>query len=383
MLDVFLSELHLTVKKYPKLLIHLFIAFTIAICLEHNGLNIPQAVITALHGKPESQVILFTSLILMFLFAIIHLALVSRLVSVFRDSMRKALKELSTRDISSIIEYLKSHCFSSDLLSQTSTKGKLRIAGFSIAFLFSYHLMMLHLVYFLDSLYNILFSNSLITVLSSEPVYLYFLITLFLGASSIAYYIIVSERELSGEDSVRGEPLARWAEYLVQKYTIDNCVASTMEWKEFLLRFIVIALSPILPGGVRFVNLIPVFATVNYNIVKERLEATLKGEARYKLEGKSLDECVRRQLTEKDFTNLLKHICLAQIYDKHDDKKEIIGVMIFFRTRVTSIIKPILRPLSDYKAIISTSPEEDYLLVYILGLDPSVVEFYVWLTTGL
>lgn len=88
-------------------------------------------------------------------------------------------------------------------------------------------------------------------------------------------------------------------------------------------------------------------------------------------------------MTEKDFTNILDNICLAQIYEKHGEKRKIIGIMIFFRTKITSIIKPILRPLRDHKAIVSTSLEEDYLALQILGLEPSITEFYAWLTTGL
>jgi hypothetical protein len=209
LLDLFLSELHLTAKKYPKMLVHLTLALMTAVILEDIGFNIPQTLTNLLPKGSSLQVAPFMSLILMFSFAILYLALVSQLSNVFRDSMRKTVEEFSTRDISSTIVRLKTRCFTSDILDQKGVKNKLKIAGFSLAFLLSYHLMVLHLVYFLDSLYSILSTSSFIATLSSEPAYPYSLAALFLGALSITYYIRVSEQGLSDAKNTREEPLSK------------------------------------------------------------------------------------------------------------------------------------------------------------------------------
>jgi len=387
LLDLFLSGLNSTVRKYPKILVHLFIAFLIALFLNHFGINIPQAVIIALHGKATPQLNLFMSLILAFSFFTAYLALVTRLANRFRNSMREALKKLNTDNAKTIVEQLKSQCVFSDLIGQISSNSKLKISGLSITLLFSsfsYHLMILHLVYFLDSLYNIMSSNSLIIALSSGPVFLCSLASLFLGAFSIAYYVMVSEQESSSDEKIQEEPLARLAEYLMWKYLIDNCVASMKEGRGLIIKVGMIALSPILPTWLRLVDLTPISDTVNYNIVKLRLEGAREGNAPYQLNGKNLDKCDEKPLTEKDFSNLLEHMCIAQIYEKYNNvREEIIGIMFYCRTRFIPTMKPALRDLSNHRGVVSTSSEEDYLVLFVLGVEPSIARFYVWLITGL
>lgn len=130
--------------------------------------------------------------------------------------------------------------------------------------------------------------------------------------------------------------------------------------KELITRLIVIALSPTLPGGIRFVNLIPIFNILKYNIVRERLEKALRGEGPFSLAGSdNLNKCINNILTEEKFADLLNHACIARIYEKSDNEENFIGIIIFFRTKITSVLKPVLRSLGDYRSIIYTSPEED------------------------
>jgi len=304
LLDLFLSELNSAVRKYPKILVHLFIAFLIALFLNHFGINIPQAVIIALHGKATPLLNLFMSLILTFSFFTVYLALIKHLANRFRNSMRKALEKLNTDNAKTIIEQLKSRCVFSDLIGQISGNSKLNISGLSITLLFSYfsyHLMILHLVYFLDSLYNTMSSNSLIIALSSGSVFLCSLAALFLGALSIAYYVMVSAQESNSDERIQEEPLAKLAEYLMRKYLIDNCVASMKKGRGLITKLGVIALSPILPTWLRLVDLTPISATVNYNIVELRLEGARRRNAPYQLNGKNLDKCDEETINRERF----------------------------------------------------------------------------------
>jgi len=84
---------------------------------------------------------------------------------------------------------------------------------------------------------------------------------------------------------------------------------------------------------------------------------------------------MRKPLTEKDFSNLLEHMCIAQIYEKHNNVREIIGIMFYYRTRFIPNMKPALRYLSNHRAVVSTSSEEDYLVLFVLGVEPSIARF--------